>query len=143
MSCFPMSEFCGGSLQKQKAQHRDFCKWAYLELVPGRAVLNACLKHPTALGLGFSSHKALWGSPGPRRMPDLDMHLTSPSSTSRYYVLCYKSSEEPPVSPDTCAAILEKAGLDHWALGKTKVMSSRNLQEPLKVAFPENESILS
>ncbi|XP_040843992.1 myosin-IIIa [Ochotona curzoniae] len=39
----------------------------------------------------------------------------------RYYVLCYKSSEEPPVSPDTCAAILEKAGLDHWALGKTKV----------------------
>ncbi|KFO18932.1 Myosin-IIIa [Fukomys damarensis] len=39
----------------------------------------------------------------------------------RYYVLCYKSSEEPPVSPDTCAAILEKAGLDNWALGKTKV----------------------
>eukprot|EP00072_Mus_musculus_P025957 NP_680779.3 myosin-IIIa [Mus musculus] len=39
----------------------------------------------------------------------------------RYYILCYKSSEEPPVSPDTCAAILEKAGLDNWALGKTKV----------------------
>ncbi|XP_036044389.1 myosin-IIIa [Onychomys torridus] len=39
----------------------------------------------------------------------------------RYYVLCYKSSEEPPVSPDTCATILEKAGLDNWALGKTKV----------------------
>ncbi|XP_013370798.1 PREDICTED: myosin-IIIa [Chinchilla lanigera] len=39
----------------------------------------------------------------------------------RYYVLCYKSSEEPPVSPDTCAAILEKAGLNNWALGKTKV----------------------
>ncbi|XP_055464565.1 myosin-IIIa [Psammomys obesus] len=39
----------------------------------------------------------------------------------RYYVLCYKWSEEPPVSPDTCAAILEKAGLDNWALGKTKV----------------------
>ncbi|XP_045391066.1 myosin-IIIa [Lemur catta] len=39
----------------------------------------------------------------------------------RYSVLCYKSSEEPPVSPDTCAAILEKAGLDNWALGKTKV----------------------
>lgn len=40
----------------------------------------------------------------------------------RYYILCYKSSEEPPVSPDTCAAILEKAGLDNWALGKTKVI---------------------
>nr|XP_019604661.1 PREDICTED: myosin-IIIa [Rhinolophus sinicus] len=39
----------------------------------------------------------------------------------RYHVLCYKWSEEPPVSPDTCAAILEKAGLDNWALGKTKV----------------------
>ncbi|XP_032099967.1 myosin-IIIa [Sapajus apella] len=39
----------------------------------------------------------------------------------RYYVLCYKSSEEPPVSPDTCATILENAGLDNWALGKTKV----------------------
>ncbi|XP_032000825.1 myosin-IIIa [Hylobates moloch] len=39
----------------------------------------------------------------------------------RYYILCYKSSEEPPMSPDTCATILEKAGLDNWALGKTKV----------------------
>uniref|UniRef100_G3WLT4 non-specific serine/threonine protein kinase n=1 Tax=Sarcophilus harrisii TaxID=9305 RepID=G3WLT4_SARHA len=39
----------------------------------------------------------------------------------RYYILCYKSSEEPPVSPETCAAILEQAGLDNWALGKTKV----------------------
>ncbi|XP_077930210.1 myosin-IIIa [Halichoerus grypus] len=39
----------------------------------------------------------------------------------RYHVLCYKWDEEPPVSPDTCAAILEKAGLDNWALGKTKV----------------------
>nr|XP_054378082.1 myosin-IIIa isoform X10 [Pongo abelii] len=39
----------------------------------------------------------------------------------RYYLLCYKSSEEPPMSPDTCATILEKAGLDNWALGKTKV----------------------
>ncbi|XP_048223562.1 myosin-IIIa [Perognathus longimembris pacificus] len=39
----------------------------------------------------------------------------------RYYVLSYKSSEEPPLSPDTCATILEKAGLDNWALGKTKV----------------------
>ncbi|XP_047599156.1 myosin-IIIa isoform X4 [Lutra lutra] len=39
----------------------------------------------------------------------------------RYHVLCYKWNEEPPVSPDSCAAILEKAGLDNWALGKTKV----------------------
>ncbi|KAM9672387.1 LOW QUALITY PROTEIN: myosin-IIIa [Trichechus inunguis] len=39
----------------------------------------------------------------------------------RYYILCYKWNEEPPVSPDTCATILEKVGLEHWALGKTKV----------------------
>ncbi|KAK2105219.1 Myosin-IIIa [Saguinus oedipus] len=43
------------------------------------------------------------------------------SCNELYYVLCYKSSEEPPVSPDTCATILEKAGLDNWALGKTKL----------------------
>uniref|UniRef100_A0A8D1R6U1 non-specific serine/threonine protein kinase n=1 Tax=Sus scrofa TaxID=9823 RepID=A0A8D1R6U1_PIG len=39
----------------------------------------------------------------------------------RYHVLCYKWCEEPPLSPDTCATILEKAGLDNWVLGKTKV----------------------
>uniref|UniRef100_A0A670J9N1 non-specific serine/threonine protein kinase n=1 Tax=Podarcis muralis TaxID=64176 RepID=A0A670J9N1_PODMU len=39
----------------------------------------------------------------------------------RYYLLCYKSSDKPPVSPETCAAILEKAQLDNWILGKTKV----------------------
>ncbi|XP_061442672.1 myosin-IIIa isoform X2 [Rhineura floridana] len=39
----------------------------------------------------------------------------------RYYLLCYKSSNKPPVSPETCAAILEKAQLDNWILGKTKV----------------------
>ncbi|XP_048075465.2 myosin-IIIa [Ursus arctos] len=43
------------------------------------------------------------------------------SFIKRYHVLCYKWNEEPPGSPDACAAILEKAGLDNWALGKTKV----------------------
>ncbi|XP_037366629.1 myosin-IIIa isoform X2 [Talpa occidentalis] len=43
------------------------------------------------------------------------------SFIKRYHVLCYKWNEDPPVSPDTCVAILEKAGLDNWALGKTKV----------------------
>ncbi|KAM6215284.1 myosin-IIIa [Rhynchocyon petersi] len=43
------------------------------------------------------------------------------SFIKRYYILCYKWNEEPPVSPDTCAFILEKVGLEHWALGKTKV----------------------
>ncbi|KAM8980887.1 myosin-IIIa-like [Sarcophilus harrisii] len=48
--------------------------------------------------------------------------IIEPNNLPRYYILCYKSSEEPPVSPETCAAILEQAGLDNWALGKTKVM---------------------
>ncbi|NXP58489.1 MYO3A protein, partial [Chloropsis cyanopogon] len=39
----------------------------------------------------------------------------------RYYLICYKTNEDPPVSPETCAAILEKAHLDNWVLGKTKV----------------------
>ncbi|KAM6101723.1 myosin-IIIa isoform 3-T5 [Theristicus caerulescens] len=39
----------------------------------------------------------------------------------RYYLICYKTNDDPPVSPETCAAILEKARLDSWVLGKTKV----------------------
>ncbi|XP_019363818.1 PREDICTED: myosin-IIIa isoform X1 [Gavialis gangeticus] len=39
----------------------------------------------------------------------------------RYSLICYKTNADPPVSPETCAAILEKAHLDNWVLGKTKV----------------------
>ncbi|XP_077347117.1 myosin-IIIa isoform X2 [Lithobates pipiens] len=39
----------------------------------------------------------------------------------RYYLISFKSHEDPPVSPECCSAILEKANLDHWVLGKTKV----------------------
>eukprot|EP00079_Xenopus_tropicalis_P036562 XP_017950333.1 PREDICTED: myosin-IIIa [Xenopus tropicalis] len=39
----------------------------------------------------------------------------------RYRLLCFKSNEDPPVSPESCAAILEKANVDNWVLGKTKV----------------------
>ncbi|XP_075683644.1 myosin-IIIa [Rhinoderma darwinii] len=39
----------------------------------------------------------------------------------RYYLICFKSYEDPPVSPECCASILEKANLHHWVLGKTKV----------------------
>lgn len=49
------------------------------------------------------------------------------------------------MSPDTCAAILEKAGLDNWALGKTKVMSSCNFPEKKinnSVGFTENCNVL-
>ncbi|XP_041102994.1 myosin-IIIa-like [Polyodon spathula] len=39
----------------------------------------------------------------------------------RYSMLAFRSNEDPPVSPETCAAILEKAKLDNWVLGKTKL----------------------
>ncbi|XP_072432083.1 myosin-IIIa isoform X2 [Chiloscyllium punctatum] len=39
----------------------------------------------------------------------------------RYSILAFKLTEEPPVNPDACAAILEKAKLENWVLGKTKV----------------------
>ncbi|XP_024910277.1 myosin-IIIa isoform X5 [Cynoglossus semilaevis] len=39
----------------------------------------------------------------------------------RYYVVAFPAHEEPAVAPETCAAILEKAKLENWAMGKTKV----------------------
>ncbi|XP_041670586.1 myosin-IIIa isoform X2 [Cheilinus undulatus] len=39
----------------------------------------------------------------------------------RYYVVAFNAHEEPAVTPETCAAILEKAKLENWAMGKTKV----------------------
>uniref|UniRef100_H2MCI8 non-specific serine/threonine protein kinase n=1 Tax=Oryzias latipes TaxID=8090 RepID=H2MCI8_ORYLA len=39
----------------------------------------------------------------------------------RYYLLAFNAHEEPPVTPETCAAIMEKARLENWAMGKTKV----------------------
>lgn len=39
----------------------------------------------------------------------------------RYYILAFPAHKEPPATKETCAAILEKAKLEHWAMGKTKV----------------------
>ncbi|XP_036377268.1 myosin-IIIa [Megalops cyprinoides] len=39
----------------------------------------------------------------------------------RYCILAFRANEDPPVSTDTCAAILEKVKLENWVLGKTKV----------------------
>lgn len=35
--------------------------------------------------------------------------------------MAFQAHEEPAVTPETCAAILEKARLENWAMGKTKV----------------------
>lgn len=50
----------------------------------------------------------------------------------RYYLICYKTNDDPPVSPETCAAILEKAHLDNWVLGKTKVIFSYTISTLLQ-----------
>ncbi|XP_029314001.1 LOW QUALITY PROTEIN: myosin-IIIa [Cottoperca gobio] len=39
----------------------------------------------------------------------------------RYYILAFHAHEEPAVTQETCATILEKAKLENWAMGKTKV----------------------
>ncbi|XP_057680979.1 myosin-IIIa isoform X3 [Corythoichthys intestinalis] len=39
----------------------------------------------------------------------------------RYHIVAFHADEEPAVTPETCATILEKAKLDNWAMGKTKV----------------------
>uniref|UniRef100_A0A8C3GCI0 non-specific serine/threonine protein kinase n=1 Tax=Cyclopterus lumpus TaxID=8103 RepID=A0A8C3GCI0_CYCLU len=39
----------------------------------------------------------------------------------RYYIVAFHAHEEPPVTQETCATILEKAMLENWAMGKTKV----------------------
>ncbi|KAF7664658.1 hypothetical protein LDENG_00170440 [Lucifuga dentata] len=39
----------------------------------------------------------------------------------RYYILAFHAHKEPATTPATCAAILEKAKLENWAMGKTKV----------------------
>ncbi|XP_075903749.1 myosin-IIIa [Nelusetta ayraudi] len=39
----------------------------------------------------------------------------------RYYILAFPAHEEPPATKEMCATILEKAKLEHWAMGKTKV----------------------
>ncbi|XP_076827622.1 myosin-IIIa [Brachyhypopomus gauderio] len=39
----------------------------------------------------------------------------------RYSILAFRANEEPAVSPEACVAVLEKAKLENWVLGKSKV----------------------
>ncbi|CAL8313317.1 unnamed protein product [Merluccius merluccius] len=40
---------------------------------------------------------------------------------TRYNILAFHANEDPAASPENCAAILDKARLENWAMGKTKV----------------------
>ncbi|XP_066574205.1 myosin-IIIa [Amia ocellicauda] len=55
----------------------------------------------------------------------------------RYFILAFSSNEDPPVSPETCAAILEKAKLENWVLGKTKVFLKYYHVEHLNLMMKE------
>lgn len=41
----------------------------------------------------------------------------------RYCILAFHANEQPAASPESCSAILEKAKLENWAMGKTKVQT--------------------
>ncbi|XP_069067462.1 myosin-IIIa [Pleurodeles waltl] len=56
----------------------------------------------------------------------------------RYFLICYKSNDLPPVSAECCAAILEKANFHNWALGKTKVFLKYYHVEQLNLMIKES-----
>ncbi|XP_071101472.1 myosin-IIIb-like isoform X1 [Haliotis cracherodii] len=39
----------------------------------------------------------------------------------RYHVLCFQWNEKIPINAETCTVLLERLGLHHWAIGRTKV----------------------
>ncbi|XP_023679234.2 myosin-IIIa [Paramormyrops kingsleyae] len=52
----------------------------------------------------------------------------------RYSLLAFKANEEPTLTPETCAVILEKMKLENWVLGKTKVFLKYYHVEQLNLA---------
>lgn len=54
----------------------------------------------------------------------VSVQKTSVRSFSRYYILAFPAHQEPVGTRQTCAAVLEKARLENWAMGKTKVDAS-------------------
>ncbi|KAM9305036.1 LOW QUALITY PROTEIN: myosin-IIIb-like [Gastrophryne carolinensis] len=55
----------------------------------------------------------------------------------RYYYLAFKAHQNPPATKESCAAILEKAKLDKWILGKTKVFLKYYHVEQLNLLLRE------
>uniref|UniRef100_A0A8C5RAM1 non-specific serine/threonine protein kinase n=1 Tax=Leptobrachium leishanense TaxID=445787 RepID=A0A8C5RAM1_9ANUR len=55
----------------------------------------------------------------------------------RYYYLAFKAHENPPATKESCKAILEKAKLDKWVLGKTKVFLKYYHVEQLNLLLRE------
>ncbi|OCT63578.1 hypothetical protein XELAEV_18044673mg [Xenopus laevis] len=55
----------------------------------------------------------------------------------RYYYLAFKAHENPPATRETCTAILEKAKLEKWVLGRTKVFLKYYHVEQLNLLLRE------
>lgn len=69
-----------------------------------------------------STHSGFRTSVSPRHPPPhKHSHQGLTELSFRYYILAFPAHEEPPATKETCATILEKAKLEHWAMGKTKV----------------------
>ncbi|CAH2305733.1 myosin-IIIb isoform X1 [Pelobates cultripes] len=55
----------------------------------------------------------------------------------RYYYLAFKAHQNPPATKESCNAILEKAKLDKWVLGRTKVFLKYYHVEQLNLLLRE------
>ena len=51
----------------------------------------------------------------------------------RYYYLAFRAHQTPLANKESCVAILEKSRLDHWMLGKTKVVASLLFESSLVI----------
>lgn len=74
-------------------------------------------RFPASLWVSFKRRKLL-------RVICVGPHISTQliyADCYRYYILAFHAHEEPAVTSETCAAILEKAKLENWAMGKTKV----------------------
>ncbi|XP_073490036.1 myosin-IIIb isoform X1 [Aquarana catesbeiana] len=55
----------------------------------------------------------------------------------RYYYLAFRAHQNPPATKESCAAILEKAKLENWVLGKSKVFLKYYHVEQLNLLLRE------
>lgn len=61
----------------------------------------------------------------------------------RYYYLAFRAHQTPLASKESCIAILEKSRVDHWLLGKTKVVLSFLFRLSLEILCCVPRSLIS
>ncbi|XP_078083831.1 myosin-IIIb [Mustelus asterias] len=71
-------------------------------------------------------------------VPSADSRLqTSSPKQERYYYLAFRAHQTPPANSASCTAILKKARLNKWVLGKTKVFLKYYQVEQLNLLLRE------